>query len=264
MKKITLREARFVGVILFSLIIAIVLVNSLDSLNQKSETVLKNNSEDNEQIFPIDINEADLKTLIQLPGIGESKANLILKKREELGKFSNLDELLLVKGIGESTLSKMKDLICIEETGQSTFKDENLININTASSEELQSLPGIGEVKAQSILNYRKNHEFTKPEELLEVNGIGEKTLENLKNKICISRTYDSSGTVKKDYIPKININKCSVEELREIPGIDGILSDRIVKYREIFGKIHDEEELKNINGIDNATIQKIHDYITF
>ena len=73
MKKITLREARFIGVILFFLIIAIVLVNSLDGLNQEFETVSENNSEDNEQIFTIDINEADLKTLIKLPALERAK-----------------------------------------------------------------------------------------------------------------------------------------------------------------------------------------------
>lgn len=52
-----------------------------------------------------------------------------------------------------------------------------LININTASAEELQTLPNIGEVRAQAIVAYREEHGgFKSPEELQEVSGIGEKT----------------------------------------------------------------------------------------
>lgn len=49
------------------------------------------------------------------------------------------------------------------------------ININTASSEELCSLPGIGEVLSKAIIEYRStNGAFTSPEELMLVSGIGE------------------------------------------------------------------------------------------
>lgn len=66
--------------------------------------------------------------------------------------------------------------------------DTGLVNINTADQAELESLPGIGTVKAQAILAYRsQNGPFQSLEELLEVDGIGEKTLEKLKGYITIS-----------------------------------------------------------------------------
>lgn len=57
-----------------------------------------------------------------------------------------------------------------------------LLNINTASAEELQTLPSIGPQTAQKIIQYRKeNDDFTSVDALTEVKGIGEKTLEKVK-----------------------------------------------------------------------------------
>jgi competence protein ComEA len=60
-----------------------------------------------------------------------------------------------------------------------------LININTASKEELESLPGIGPVMAQAIVDHRQEHGlFTSPEALLDVEGIGPGTYEQIKDRI--------------------------------------------------------------------------------
>ncbi len=61
------------------------------------------------------------------------------------------------------------------------------ININTASSTELQELPRIGEKMAQRIIDFRKtNGKFKKIEEIMKVRGIGEKVFKQIKDRITV------------------------------------------------------------------------------
>lgn len=62
----------------------------------------------------------------------------------------------------------------------------DLVNINTASKEELISLPGIGDKTAEKIINYRQQSPFSKKEDLLNVPGIGENKYKEIEDKITI------------------------------------------------------------------------------
>lgn len=63
------------------------------------------------------------------------------------------------------------------------------ININTATADRLASLPGIGPVLANSIVSYRQqNGRFRKPEDLMNVSGIGEKRFDAIKDLITVGR----------------------------------------------------------------------------
>ena len=63
------------------------------------------------------------------------------------------------------------------------------ISINSATTEELILLPGIGEVTAKKILEYRiKNKGFKTKDEIMEVKGIGKVKFEKIKDKICIEK----------------------------------------------------------------------------
>lgn len=70
---------------------------------------------------------------------------------------------------------------------QKTSKVEGKININKASIEDLDTLPGIGEKTAQKIIDYRKEHGgFKTIQEIMEVSGIGEAKYNQIKNLILL------------------------------------------------------------------------------
>lgn len=67
-------------------------------------------------------------------------------------------------------------------------KETDKINLNTATLEELETLEGLGPTKAKAIIQYRGEHGgFRSVDELLQVSGIGERTLERIKEKIFVS-----------------------------------------------------------------------------
>ncbi len=58
------------------------------------------------------------------------------------------------------------------------------VNLNTADKKELMTLDGIGEKKAEQIIQYREKTPFTKPEDLKNIKGIGDKLFEKIKDKV--------------------------------------------------------------------------------
>ena len=64
--------------------------------------------------FSININTADIKTLVKLPGIGKVTAARIIEFRENKGGIKDINELLQVKRVGKKTLNKIKKYLIIE------------------------------------------------------------------------------------------------------------------------------------------------------
>lgn len=85
-------------------------------------------------------------------------------------------------------LTEEDDISSNEDTGrQEAAYSDGKININTADSDELQELTGVGPVTAQKIIDYRtENGRFSAIEDIKNVSGIGDKTFEKFKENIKI------------------------------------------------------------------------------
>jgi competence protein ComEA len=62
---------------------------------------------------PVDLNQADEAALDALPGVGPATAAAIIQHREQIGRFTSVDQLLDVRGIGEAKLEQLRPLVTV-------------------------------------------------------------------------------------------------------------------------------------------------------
>ena len=141
----------------------------------------------------------DIKGEVHHPGVYQMKAeNRVKDLIEAAGGFTpladdqklNLAQLLedqmviVVPKKGEEVNSELAQAPTSQkkEVGK-----EGKVNINTATVEELKTLKGIGEKKAEAIIEYRKqNGSFKNKEELMKVRGIGKKLYESFQERVIV------------------------------------------------------------------------------
>ena len=78
------------------------------------------------------------------------------------------------------------DSVPASEYTDPQVQDDDLININTASADELKTLTGVGDVTAEKIIEYRSTKAFKSKEDIMSVDGIGSKTFEKIKDRITV------------------------------------------------------------------------------
>lgn len=166
--------------------------------------------------YRIDLNRAERAELLQVPGLGPALAERIEAYRHTHGPFVHVDQLLEVPGIGPATLQRFRPWFRVEQpesvvppAGRRSFYPANTdtptmedhkpkrlakkevalnepIDINRASADELQKLPGIGPVLSQRIIDARGKRPFQAVDELRRVPGIGPKTLEKIRPHVTV------------------------------------------------------------------------------
>ena len=95
--------------------------------------------------------------------------------------FGALIAALFIKNSAVKQIEFYEDTVLRSNTFPEQTQGEFRVNINTADLTELTLLPGIGESRARDIIAYRNEYgKFTKPEDLLQIRGIGEATIEKL------------------------------------------------------------------------------------
>jgi competence protein ComEA len=157
----------------------------------------------------VDVNRASEHELERLPGVGPALAREMLHYREVHGAFVWVDDLRRVPGVGPALLERLRDRLTLparppvtapgagapvphgiatvpsatpSAPGALAAEPAGVVDLNRASAEELQRLPGIGARRAALILALRQARgRFHSVDELLDVPGIGPKTLARLR-----------------------------------------------------------------------------------
>ena len=174
--------------IIFASTISIIYTN----INGKSRIVVNDNE--------LEIDDRDNKIAVYItgevvnPGVYYIDENLrlddLVKECGGLTSQADLSEINLAEKLNDSDKIDIPKIAIEEENEEDNIEnndDNDLININKASKDELKTLNGIGDTLADNIIEYRKNNKFNTIEDILEVNGIGESKFENIKEYICVN-----------------------------------------------------------------------------
>ena len=123
--------------------------------------------------------EVEIKGAISNPGVYTLKRNssisTLIKRSGPL--LENAD----TSRISFTHILQNQDVVVIPE-----IKEIKLISLNSATKEELQTLPSIGPSIAQRIIDYRESSTFQTLEQIKDVKGIGEALFNKIQDKICL------------------------------------------------------------------------------
>ena len=160
--------------------------NNIDNDNNTGESNIKvdiKGAVKNPGVYEIRIGSR-ITDLIKLAGGTTLDADL-----DATNLSSKLDDenCVVIYRKGEAEKIKSFQSNTINSVVSNAEESNTIVNINSANKEELKTLTGIGDAKADAIINYREeNGGFKSVEELTKVNGIGEKTLEKFFDKVDI------------------------------------------------------------------------------
>ena len=129
-----------------------------------------------------DLTEEADTSILNLSKKVDDEMYIIIYTKDEMKEYKD-------KNIPAKTIVKEieKKIVCPDEDNDACLvssTESNKININTASKEELESLPSIGSSKADAIIEYRTNNKFNSIEDIKNVNGIGDALYEKIKDNI--------------------------------------------------------------------------------
>ena len=207
-------------------------------------------------LFAFDPNIASKEDLEKL-GFSHRQVSNIINYRNKGGKFSKAEDLKKIYSISEKDYAQYSSFIEIKNpittSKNNTIIPQN-IELNSADTSQLKTLPGIGSVIAKRIIKYRDRlGGFYSSEQLKEVYGLKTETYNKIKKYLSID--------IRK--IKKININFAEYKQIISHPYIDKAITLKIVRYREKNGFYSSLNQLITNNILTKAEYQKLKNYLT-
>ncbi|CAB3248175.1 unnamed protein product [Arctia plantaginis] len=149
-----------------------------------------------------------------------------------------------------------------------------LMNVNTATEEQLMTLPGVNRQLAQEIVRHRRIiGRFKRVDDLALVSGIGAEKLELLRPEICtnirkqISRASSCSQSLDSVRVPSesklCSVNSSSVFQLQCVPGLNQEIAANIVDYRNKRGPFKSLDDLIKVRGIDIVRLSAVKPHLS-
>lgn len=130
---------------------------------------------------------------VNAPGVYEIKRGSILNDVVEMAggltseaAREDIDLVMILNSNITVKIPKEGDEL-VTISSENVNEDSGLVNINTADKEMLKTLPGIGDVMADSIIEYRQDNAFEEKEDLMNVKGIGQSKYDKVKDLICVN-----------------------------------------------------------------------------
>lgn len=196
-------------------------------------------------------------------GLSEKQSLVVLKftrygirSNDDLKKIFVIDEKLFAL-IKDSTfypsVEKTTDFNVTDTKFEKQMEDFVLVNLNSATEEELDKVPGIGAYYAKSIIRNRDRlGGFYELKQLLELSKISEEQLAQ----------WSPHFILEKSGIRKINVNSATVNELSAHPYITWNIANSLVKLREQHGPYKQIEDIKRSALIDSELYNKLKNYL--
>lgn len=204
----------------------------------------------------INPNDDSYDRLIEF-GFNEYQASNLINYRHAGGIFNRPEDVLKIYGVDSALFSKIKDRINIEKSDR-VFEEKrpeiSIVDLNTADTATLMSLPGIGAVYASRIVKYRDLlGGFYSPQQLLEVYNFPEETLDGIIE-------YLQADTFQ---IKKLRINFSDYSELLRHPYLNKQQVEALLNQRQTNGAFKSLEEIVVLQVFDREAFLNIKPYLT-
>lgn len=212
-------------------------------------------------LHPVDIMTAGVEDLYHV-GFSKKTAFNIRKYVAAGGTFHSASDLMKVYGMDSMQLNRAASLIVFASPNISLQKEtqrtaesgtRQVIDLNTVSAPELETLQGIGETLADRIIRFRESlGGFISPDQLKDCYGITPETFAKIRSSLV------ANGQPK-----KIRINEIELKDFSH-PYLNKKLARIIDAYQDHHGPFTDAQELRNVYPSDSAWLEKILPYLDF